>query len=236
MSSELDGERSVEDRIPPGERILWQGEPRTWPLARRAYHAGLVTIYFAVLVAWSVGARWTDGEPVRDIAVAASVIAAVWAAAMSLLLLLAWLQKRSTAYMITSERVVMRFGVALPITLNVPFRHVAAADMKLFADGTGDISLRLTGERFIGFVPLWPHVRAWRLARPEPTLRAVPEAASVSDVLKTAILSASDRAAASTLRTEIPAIAAATPQRAPEQRIGRRGAGARIEASSPAAA
>ena len=41
----------------------------------------------------------------------------------------------------------MRFGVALPMTVNLPFRLVAGAAIKAWPDGTGDIPLQLRQAR-----------------------------------------------------------------------------------------
>ncbi|MCY7315507.1 MAG: hypothetical protein LH480_07775, partial [Rubrivivax sp.] len=49
--------------------------------------------------------------------------------------------------------------------------------------GSGDLPLSLIGEDRIAFMHLWPHVRPWQLARPEPMLRAVPNAQCVAQLL-----------------------------------------------------
>lgn len=180
-------ELKLPERVPPGEHILWQGAPETVSLARRAFHLTLVASYFAILAGWSLASGLSDGLAATAIMGSLSRIAIVAVAALGAVLLLAWLSKRSSTYMVTTERVVMRFGVALPMTINVPFRYIAAADLKPYSDGTGDIALRLDGDRFLGFVPLWPHVRAWRLAKPEPVLRSVAGAHAVAATLAAAL-------------------------------------------------
>ncbi len=50
-------------------------------------------------------------------------------AAILILSLLAYLIARTTIYSITSRRVVMRFGVALPMTVNIPFKAIRSADV-----------------------------------------------------------------------------------------------------------
>ena len=44
-------------RLPPGERILWQGSPEWRALARTAFHTRLVAGYFAALVGGRAGVR-----------------------------------------------------------------------------------------------------------------------------------------------------------------------------------
>ncbi len=189
-SDDFDFERALPERVPPGERIIWQGSPETLSLARRAFHVSAVAAYFAILAAWAIATGVSDGATSGSIMSSLTQIFLVAATAIGVLVFLAWLVKRSATYMLTSERVVMRFGVALPMTVNIPFRYIAAADLKTYRDGTGDIALRLDGERFLGFIHLWPHVRAWRLAKPEPVLRALPDAASVAAKLAAALASA----------------------------------------------
>ena len=61
---------------------------------------------------------------------------------------------------------MIQFGVALPMTLNIPFRVIGAAALRAYADGTGDIPVALTGGDRIAYLLLWPHARPWRAARP----------------------------------------------------------------------
>ena len=51
------------------------------------------------------------------------------------------------------------------------------------SDGSGDIPLALTPGNRIAWMLLWPHVRPWRMLKPEPTLRAIPDAADVAAIL-----------------------------------------------------
>lgn len=176
--------------LPAGEELLWQGSPSTWPLARGALHTGKVAVYFAALVAWSIAANASAGAPLGEVALAALRVAAVGAAGMALLALLARWIARTTIYTITSERVVMRYGVAFPLTLNIPFKQIATADLKLLSDGSGDIALRPMGDKRLGYAHLWPHVRGWRLRNPEPTLRAVADANVAAGILAEAMKSA----------------------------------------------
>lgn len=189
MSDEFETEpvRGIPAKLPEGERILWQGAPDTWKLARRAFHAGPVAIYFGVLMAWSVISGLADGAAAADIGWAIARLTVIGAAAVGVLLLLAYVNHRTTVYTITSRRIVMRYGIALPMSVNLPFRYIASADLKSFTDGSGDLALTLEADRFLGFIHLWPHVRAWRLAKPQPTFRSIDDAASVAGILADAI-------------------------------------------------
>ena len=179
--------RGLPGPLPAGEVLLWQGSPGWWPLARRALHIHQVAGYFAVLLVWAVGsAVWQYG--LNDPAIATHLLLLPMALmALGLLGLLAWLMARTTTYTITDRRVVMHFGVALPMTINIPFRLISAAGMTCGADGSGDIALSLSGGGRLSYLITWPHVRPWRLAQTQPALRGLPDAARVARILSRAL-------------------------------------------------
>jgi hypothetical protein len=178
--------------LPEGEHVLWRGSPGWWPLARQALWARAVAIYFAILVAWRVVDGLAAGKALPEIALGAGWIAAVGIIGVALLTGLAWFQARATIYTITDKRVVLRFGVALPLTVNLPFKMIEGADLKTHGDGTGDISLRLMPPEKVSYVLLWPHVRPWAFSAPEPTIRAVSEPEAVAAVLADALVAAAE--------------------------------------------
>ena len=98
-------------------------------------------------------------------------------AALALLALLAWLGARTTLYVITSRRLVMKIGIALPIFFNLPFSPIASAALRVYSDGTGDIPVALGKGQRIAYLHLWPHARPFRFTKPEPALRCVRHAA-----------------------------------------------------------
>ncbi len=49
---------------------------------------------------------------------------------------MAWLSARSTVYTLTDRRMVMRMGIVLTVTFNLPFKRIAAADMAPAPRGT----------------------------------------------------------------------------------------------------
>jgi hypothetical protein len=189
MSSEFEHEpvRGLPARVPPGEQILWQGAPDPWLLARHALHLRKFAVYFALLVIWRIVTAFSDGlsPGAATFAIASSLVLSL--AALGLIAGLAWLMSRTTVYTITNRRVVMRFGVALPLSFNIPFRIVQAAELKSTADGGGDISLSLSGPDRMSYLVLWPHARAWQLASPQPTLRALRGANQVAELLGQAL-------------------------------------------------
>jgi hypothetical protein len=71
---------------------------------------------------------------------------------------------------------------------------VESADLRLFADGSGDIPLLLAGETRVGYVTLWPHARPWKMKRVQPMMRSVPDAARVAQLLARALAASSGQA------------------------------------------
>jgi Bacterial PH domain len=165
--------------LPAGERIVWQGRPEWRALARRAFKVRWVAAYFAALLA-ARAAAVPDLSRLAPLALAA-------AGCLGLLTLLAWLNARAAVYTITTRRVVLHVGVALPTTWNLPFKCLAAADLKVQAEGDGDIVLQLTPPNRIGWILLWPHAQPWHVAPARPALRAIAEPARVASLLADAV-------------------------------------------------
>jgi hypothetical protein len=179
------------EALPPGETILWQGAPKRAALARRALHVRTISLYFAALAAWRGASLALDGAGAAEIVLGAGLLVLLGAVAILPLWLFAWASARSTLYTITNRRVVIRAGVALPTSFNVPFAAIEAAGLKLHGDGVGDIALRLQPDQKIAYIFLWPHARPWRYSRPEPALRCIPEAEAVAQLLGRALAAAS---------------------------------------------
>lgn len=173
--------------LPAGEQILWQGSPRWQTLARRAFHTRKLAVYFGLLLVWRGASLLIGGSSLGQAGIAVAWLLPLAAAAIGALSLLAWLIGRTTVYTVTNERVVMRIGIVLTITLNIPFRSIETAGLLTYADGTGDIPLTLAGSDRIAIIHLWPHARPWHLKRPEPMMRAIPDAARVGEILSRAI-------------------------------------------------
>lgn len=175
--------RGLPERLPPGEEMLWQGAPRWTALARRAFHVWKIAFYFGLIVLWRVAADLSTGENPATVVAGALWILLLALLAIGALALLAFAMARSTVYTITSRRVVMRFGVALPMIVNFPFAQIRSAQMKSYPDDTGDLPLVLAESARVSYLVMWPHVRPWHFARPQPMLRAIPDVAKVAGVL-----------------------------------------------------
>jgi Bacterial PH domain len=144
--------------------------------------------YFGALLAWRAGSALLAGDSIAQAAIAVAWLAPLALLALAILALMAWLTARTTVYTITDRRVVMRVGIVLSVTFNLPFRLIQSAGVLRHADGTGDIALALGGEDRISYLHLWPHARPWHVARPQPMLRCVPDVVGVAAVLSRAVV------------------------------------------------
>ena len=179
--------RELPEALPAGERILWQGAPDWRSLYLTAFHARGLALYFGGLLLLRGSFALADGASVGG-----ALISMLWLLPLALIglgvvALLSWLTARATWYTITSRRVVMRMGIALEITFNVPYRVIESAGLRLHADGTGDLPLTLGAGDRIAYLHLWPHARPWNFKNPKPMLRAIPQAELVADMLAQAI-------------------------------------------------
>jgi hypothetical protein len=198
--------RGLPASLPAGETLLWQGSPAWRPLARRALRVGAVAAYFALLILWQLGSSLYHHAPWAPALRIAGILLALGIFTIGLLCLVAWASARATVYSLTNRRLVMRHGIALPMSLNIPLRLVETMALSRHADGSGDIALGLTRGQRIGYLLNWPHVRPWRFSHPQPTLRAIAETERVASLLS--------RAAGST--GAVPAVpSAAAPEAAP---------------------
>ena len=171
---------------PDGEQILWQGSPRWKPLAIHAFHVRKVAIYFAILVAWYAATSLYDGKPLLETASATSTFALISLACIGLLALLAYGYARSTVYTLTSKRLVLRHGLALPMSINIPFSQLGAASLAEHGD-TGTLSLAPVKGVRIAWLALWPNVRPWQFANPQPAMRCIANPQKVAGLLAAAI-------------------------------------------------
>jgi Bacterial PH domain len=180
--------------LPAGESILWQGAPCWETLARRVLRVRVATAYFVVLITWGISGGVSAGLPATAIALSALRLAALGTIAVALLALFAWLLARTTLYTITTRRVVMRFGIALPMTIQIAFPMIDSANVHVWKDGSGDIALTIRRDRRVAYLVLCPHARPWKLAKAQPTLRGIADAAAVAQVLARALAMSASQA------------------------------------------
>lgn len=176
--------------LPAGEHLVWQGAPEWRSLALNAYHVRSLTLYFSLMVLARGGYLLLEGDSLFD-ALTGMVGPAIFAAiALAIMTGIAILSARSTVYTITSKRVVIRQGIALESTINLPFAVIESAALKLRRDGSGDLALTLLKPHRVSYIWLWPHVRPWHLLQPQPSLRALADAETAGERLSRAFNSA----------------------------------------------
>ncbi len=189
--SEHDSEpiRGLPTALPPGESVLWQGSPVWLSLALDAYRVRLLAIYFgSIVVARGGWLLWT-GSSLPEALVGCIGPAAMSAVCLAIVTGIAALAARATVYTITNRRVVIRQGIALESTVNLPFKAIESANLLMRADGTGDIALQTLRDERVSYLWLWPHVRPWHITRPQPSLRNIAAPRRVAEILAVAVTS-----------------------------------------------
>lgn len=183
--------RGVPHPLPPGERLLWEGAPTMKAVATHVFHWRFLTGYFAAILAW--WAFTTEHQPGSDIYVASAVVRVSLAAFVVVAALgLSRAVATTTWYAITTQRVVMRVGMAFPMSINIPFKILESAGVGTFKDGTGQVTLKVQPGNRIAYVALWPHCRVFRLNNPEPVLRGLENPQQVAQILARAVAEATD--------------------------------------------
>ena len=172
---EYEGEpiEGLPEVLPEGESLIWQGRPTVGAMLKRVFFVPQLALYFGLLIGGH-----TIYRLIESVAAAQVMGTLVWQTglAATVLLLLVWLARayaRSILYTLTSERLVIRSGVALPMMVNIPIEQIISADLRVHRDGTGDIVLRASADRQLYWVLLWPNVSAWYSRPVRPCLRGL---------------------------------------------------------------
>ncbi|MBP9182200.1 MAG: PH domain-containing protein [Fuscovulum sp.] len=169
--------------LPASEEILWQGSPVPRQLAREAYKVNWIAGYMVLIALWKAGATLADASLGQAVAVLIPYLVLAGAAYL-VVLFLAWMQARATIYTITTARVILRVGAALPVTYTIPFTCIETAALTTVpTNGTGTLAMATRGDMRLSYGVLWPHVRPWHIRQPQPAFRAIPDAAQVARIL-----------------------------------------------------
>jgi hypothetical protein len=183
---EFEAAYGLPEPLPRGESILWQGAPDFVDVATRIFHMKKVAVYFVALMVIRASYLYSLATDMTTVLLGVLFVAVLALTALLALGLLAWLTARTTAYTLTDQRIVMRIGIVLTLTFNIPLKRIEAAGLLIANKGFGDVPLVLSGGDRIGWLNLWPHARPWRLANPEPMLRCIADAQSFAALLKKA--------------------------------------------------
>ncbi len=179
--------RGLPQLLPEGERMLWQGAPRWQDLAVHAFHVRKVLWYFIAIALIQAAWRYADGSTLAGATKPFLWLIPMGLVASGVLAALAYASASTTVYTMTTKRLVMRIGMAYSVTLNVPFKQVDGASIRLFANGSGDIPLKLAAGERVAYILLWPHARPFHFRNPQPALRCIPEADKVATLLAAAL-------------------------------------------------
>lgn len=172
--------------LPAAEKMLWQGSPDWKSTAINVFHVRKLAVYFAIILAVRAATELSNGGSVGDALMSATWLLPLAFAALAMITYFAYLTARTAVYTITDRRVVMRVGIVLTLTFNLPYARIASASLRKYSDRTGDIPLALMGNDKIAYVHLWPHAKPWKLGQPEPSMRCVPNAEKVATILSQA--------------------------------------------------
>ena len=178
-SGDFNGIKGLPESPPNGEEVVWQGEPKWGALSTRLFRVRLVLVYFALLAGFTAFISEAAGPEIL-----ATFVWQLSLAVLAALILsgLAWLYATTTVYTVTDKRLVLEFGVAFTMSLNIPWDLVESAASKVFSDGTADVVISLQQGNSISYVTLWPFARPWHFLKVQPMLRGVENHA---DLVKT---------------------------------------------------
>lgn len=184
---ELEPVPGLPGTLPDGEQMLWQGRPSARLVAGHVLKNRWIAGYFLLLAVWAIIGGFYDGRSLAGIAFSVAILTALAAIVIGMLELFAWGVQKTTLYTITTNRVVLRFGVAFSITLNLPFKQIGALALADQGNRAGNVAIQLLPGHRLSWLVQWPHVRGWRFANVEPSLICLTDAKKAADVLALAI-------------------------------------------------
>ena len=188
-----------------GEHIIWQGAPIARELALQAFHVRKVSAYFGVLISARFVLAIGDGLPWPQALASFGLYAAAAVCALGILIGIAHLVERSTIYTLTTSRLILRYGIALPVTLNIPLSRIVTAKLACSDGDIGDIALEPAEDTRLAYLLLWPHARPWHISHPQPVLRCVRDASHVAAVLGDALKASAGNERPTIIRVQPPA-------------------------------
>jgi hypothetical protein len=167
------------DHLPEGERLIWQGRPDWRRLAINSFHVRKVAIYFAGLViaqgAWKIAHGASLGEALH----AVPLMTGLGLLACAILVAFAYASARTTHYTLTSKRILLKVGIALPVIINLPLRQIDGASFAATGNGCGTVCFKTGGSTRLAYLLLWPHAKPWNFTKPQPAFRDVADVDTV---------------------------------------------------------
>jgi hypothetical protein len=183
---EFEAQLGLPEKLPKGESILWQGAPDFKAVALRVFHMRALTIYFGILLAYRLFSGIYDGNAIASLGMSMLWMTLLSATCLGLVAYFAHLICSTTLYTLTDRRIVMRIGIVLNMTFNLPLKKIQGAGLNVGQHGIGDIPLKLDSSSKIAMFHLWPHAKPGAWANPEPMLRCIPNSQKVATLLSDA--------------------------------------------------
>jgi len=183
---ELEAQYGLPEKLPEGESVLWQGRPDFWQTAKEIFYIRPVIAYFIFLVLVRIYDGISLNHSLKMIIISTSWMIVLSLLSVGMLAALAYFTVTSTAYTLTNRRLVMRIGIAMQMSFNLPYQEITSADIKIKKGGFGNIPIKINQHTKIAYFHLWPHVRPFQFNHPEPMLRNIPNVEYVSTLLTTA--------------------------------------------------
>jgi len=172
--------------LPWGERVLWRSSPDPRLLTEHLFRLRRVAAYSVILYAlWAIR-QWRSG-PGHDFLRTSIVWLVLVLITVGFLHWLAHTTARTSTYILTDRRIVMRVGIALEMTVNVPLSMIERVEIREFGDRSGEIVVTPAAVMRVGYGALWPHVRLRAMRHPQPVLRGLPQPQYVATLLSEAV-------------------------------------------------
>ncbi|MEL7041266.1 MAG: photosynthetic complex putative assembly protein PuhB [Pseudomonadota bacterium] len=176
------------EALPEGETILWQGRPSATALAINAFRLRWVLGYFLIMTLFrlaNLSSNAAGSEQITSVLMSSLLFCGV---AVGLIYGLSVAMSRAALFTITNQRVVLRYGAAIPKYVNVPFSRLKGAQLKRKSARVGDISLQLeAGPGRPPYLHLWPFARPFKYSNPQPMMRGLEQAEQVAQLLARAV-------------------------------------------------
>lgn len=183
LEYEYEAQLGLPQALPKNETILWQGSPDFWTIAKDIYFIRVVALYFLFLLSVNLFEGLEAGDSARTISLSLLWMFSLSMLGIGFLAVLALCVAKTAVYTITDRRIVMRIGVVLTMTFNLPFKAIESADVLKVKKGIGSIAIKVEESSKIAIFHLWPHCRAWKINHPEPLLLGIIEVEKVAQIL-----------------------------------------------------
>ncbi len=170
------------ESLPASEKVLWQGSPCARLIARRIFFLPYLFFYFLILSCLALSVN-SEVLTLKDLFIEFLSYMSVGMVAIFLLIAISYLISSTTVYSVTDKRVVLRIGIVLNLSLNIPLSKIETAACKVYPDKSGDISLNLVADNKIAYLHLWPHCRPWFFSSPRPRLSCLKDVEIVASHL-----------------------------------------------------